>query len=913
MNQSPPQRRELPVPDTQDALPQAIGKYEVLGRVGVGAMGVVYKCSQPGLERPVAVKVMIAGRHASAEQIRRFQREAWAAAQLTHPNVLQIYDVGSEGELHYFVMEYVDGWSLDQLIGTPLLTLERTLRLVYQIARALEAAHARGIIHRDIKPSNILLSRAGQPKLADFGLAKSLDGGQNLSGSGDIIGTPRYMSPEQTLAVPEEVDARTDIYSLGAVMYEMLTGRPPVDGPNILTILRKLTDEEPVPIRALTSAVPDEAAALCQRAMAKTKEDRFPTAGEFAAALEGYLVRGFGSVQADSRLSLESASLPNAGRRYLSRRRVVAAALAVALLVLLVTGGVFYAGTRRTVEHPSASNRSPEEATDDTLEDNPPTNPAPSTTPETRTEATDASAARAIAAARDSLGGSLSMAAASKPYDRLRAIIEDLTPVVKRYPQRTEALLQRARAYRWAGEYLHAIDDLTGVLTQQPGNLNAATERMLASYQLRVLYLGNLNQTLLRPFHPEYVRDDVRLLLAKGSAAQKHMARLVEALAAQQYAEAGGIAIAGPPAGVAKELWSDLLMLEADALFHVMEAAYEEQQKVPDGSDKEAKRQRYEQLQMLATRAYRRGLDTNPNHVGLLFLKADSQRRAIWDAMEGDDRNAILRDSKRAFADTVDLLRRAASTGGETALARTVLLANFEQERVALDRLSDAITDLPRFHYLYTLQAWLRLQTPPPETNLTPEEVNHILRDLQRGFEGWPVDFNTFFVRALLYAAAGDWEKARRDLMACRKALGKRDLPAADPNFPTWLARSDVPSTRYLDATFDVLLGSIPPVPSDLPIRLGDEILGRLAKPEVLQQEKLQPGEVKKLTGLTYFRLAKVCAGRNDREKVLNYVLSALNQELPEVRVRNCREDGNLAQWNEDPDFVELYRWFEGL
>jgi serine/threonine-protein kinase len=154
--------------------PERIGKYEVVERLGAGAMGVVYKCRQPGLDRQVAVKVLLAARHSSGDQLQRFQREARAAAQLTHPNVVQVYDVGRDGDLDYFVMEYVEGNSLDRLIGTPLLTVERSLRLLVHLAMALEAAHRRGIIHRDVKPSNILLDDAGRPKLADFGLAKAL-------------------------------------------------------------------------------------------------------------------------------------------------------------------------------------------------------------------------------------------------------------------------------------------------------------------------------------------------------------------------------------------------------------------------------------------------------------------------------------------------------------------------------------------------------------------------------------------------------------------------------------------------------------------------------------------------------------------------------------------------------------------
>src|SRR5262249_4291015 len=234
----PAARSAAPSPGSAlDRPPRVIGKYEILERIGTGAMGVVYKCRQPGLDRPVAVKVLLAARHASSEQVQRFQREARAAACLTHPNIVQVYDVGTDGDLTYFVMEYVDGCSLERLIGTPSRSLPVALRLLVHLARALQAAHDQGIIHRDLKPSNVLINRLGQPKLADFGLAKSLHDTQALSGSGDLVGTPRYMSPEQVLAEPGALDGRTDVYSLGVVMYEMLTGRPPVAGPNLLAIL----------------------------------------------------------------------------------------------------------------------------------------------------------------------------------------------------------------------------------------------------------------------------------------------------------------------------------------------------------------------------------------------------------------------------------------------------------------------------------------------------------------------------------------------------------------------------------------------------------------------------------------------------------------------------------------------------
>ncbi len=232
-------------------------------------MGVVYKCSQPDLDRPVAVKVVRLRPQAEAEQMLRFQREVRAAAQLAHPNIVQVFDVGREGTLSYFVMEYVDGPSLDRLIGTPVLTVERSLCVVYHVACAVAAAHAQGTLHRDIKPSNIILDASGRPKLADFGLAKSLWDGEPLSRTGDLLGTPCYMSPEQAFEASGDVDLRSDIYSLGAVLYELLTGRRPVEGPTLMSILYKLAEEEATPVRQLNPNVPVEVEAICHRAMAK--------------------------------------------------------------------------------------------------------------------------------------------------------------------------------------------------------------------------------------------------------------------------------------------------------------------------------------------------------------------------------------------------------------------------------------------------------------------------------------------------------------------------------------------------------------------------------------------------------------------------------------------------------------------
>src|SRR5262245_51943836 len=275
------------------ALPERIGKYRVLERIGVGGVGVVYKCLQADLNRTVAVKVLNVSQHAVGEQRLRFEREAHAAAKLVHPHVVQIHDVGVDGDRDYLVMEFVDGVPLDRLIGTPQLTVDRTLRIIYHVARAVQAAHEQGIIHRDIKPSNILIDRAGQPKLADFGLAKWLAAGPSLSATGDLIGTPRYMAPEQVVATSEEGDERSDVYALGVVMYEMLTGEPPVSGSNVLNVLLQVTEREPVPVRTRNPAAPEEVAAICRRAMAKAKDERFQSAEQFAKAIQALLMEKF--------------------------------------------------------------------------------------------------------------------------------------------------------------------------------------------------------------------------------------------------------------------------------------------------------------------------------------------------------------------------------------------------------------------------------------------------------------------------------------------------------------------------------------------------------------------------------------------------------------------------------------------
>ena len=900
-----------------EALPEAIGKYRPIGRLGNGAMGVVYKCSQPGLERPVAVKVMIAGRHASPEQIHRFQREAWAAAQLDHPNVLRVYDVGSEGPLHYFIMEYVDGWSLDQLIGTQELTLDRSLRLVGTLARALQAAHERGIIHRDIKPSNILIQRAsGQPKLADFGLAKSLHDQRNLSGSGDLIGTPQYMSPEQALEAPQDVDARTDVYSLGAVLYEMLTGVPPFDGPSILAVLRKLSEDEPTPVRERSPNIPEPVEAICRRAMARDRGDRFATAGEFAEAIESCL---HGQPAGEpAKAPLRPAKMPSSRPTVLKREFELPASWRRALMIAAVAVGAVVVTVLLLRSGPTDDLVAGRSSADPEAELASPGPAVRAIAPAGQTSSGSPANSRAIdpvdrslAVAREVLqtGGALNLARTATPRDRLKALIEDLNATLKRVPEQSEILLQRARAHRRAGNFLSAINDLGQVIRRDPQNTAAVAERLLASYQLRVLYLGNLNEKALRPIGLDWIRDDASSLDRRGNPTQKHVAALAVALAGADHTVARRLAEAGPPGSAKPGDMPDVRMLEADALFHAAQAAYAAEQ-AAEGAEKESKQRERQNLVNLASTALRRGLDADPNHVGLLFLQADTfQRLAVWDTTEDGDRASMIRRQRRAFEAALDHLRTTCMMGTcESAVAWTVLLSNFDRFDRALERVDDALACNPTIPYLHAVKAWLRLQAPP-DGSLTSEEVAQILGDFQAAFKSPPEDYNSYFVRALLHATAGNWEAARHDLRTSRRKLPGGVLPSGIAAYNTWMAQADPSLTRYLDATSEVL--NYLAVPVEVRISLSEAVLKRLGDSQGAAAEGLADAEVKTMKGWTHVRLAAAFAAKNDKAGVLEHARLALELRLADLTPKTFTDDATFAAWNADPEFTELYKRYQ--
>ncbi len=263
-------------------LGKQLGQYEITAEIGRGGMAVVYKAWQPALNRPVAIKVLPTLYASDHEFVTRFKREAMSAAQLKHPHIVTIYDVGQEGDTHFIVMEYLEGPSLYKLLrATGPLPLERAAHIGGQVASALDFAHRRGLVHRDIKPANIIVGQDDHATLTDFGIAKAM-AGTGLTQTGAMIGTPQYMAPEQIQGLP--VDQRADVYALGIVCYEMLAGAPPFTG-DTAAVLYAQAHKPPPPLRQHLPGLPAAIERALERALAKDPELRFGSAGELALAL----------------------------------------------------------------------------------------------------------------------------------------------------------------------------------------------------------------------------------------------------------------------------------------------------------------------------------------------------------------------------------------------------------------------------------------------------------------------------------------------------------------------------------------------------------------------------------------------------------------------------------------------------
>ena len=267
------------------------GDYELLGEIAHGGMGVVYKARQMRLNRIVALKMILNGALDTDTAVRRFQAEAQAVASLQHPNIVAIHEVGEYKGRHYFSMDYIAGRSLAQVIGGAPLPTVKAAGILATIAEAVHYAHTRGVLHRDLKPSNVLIDIDGQPHITDFGLAKQLNADMGLTMSGVVMGSPGYMPPEQLRGQNNRADARSDVYALGATLYEALTGRVPFLAATAVETLRQVEEKEPVSPRLLNPSVPVDLETICLKCLEKDPPKRYADARELAADLRRFLNR----------------------------------------------------------------------------------------------------------------------------------------------------------------------------------------------------------------------------------------------------------------------------------------------------------------------------------------------------------------------------------------------------------------------------------------------------------------------------------------------------------------------------------------------------------------------------------------------------------------------------------------------
>jgi serine/threonine protein kinase len=349
----------------------AVPGYEILSELGRGGMGVVYKAQQVALKRTVALKMILAGAHAPPEQRARFRSEAEAVARLQHPHIVQIYEVGEHQGLPFFSLEYVDGGSLAKhLTGTPQ-PPHPAARLVEMLARAMQHAHERGIVHRDLKPANILLMSGGlvsggvvsgewsdptnqdspltihQPKITDFGLAKHLEEAAGVTGSGTVMGTPSYMAPEQARGQVHAIGPAADVYSLGAILYEMLTGRPPFQATTAADTVHQVITEEPVAPTRLQPRVPRDLETICLKCLEKDPQRRYASAQGLAEDLRRF--------QASEPIVARPASRAERFLKWARRRPALAALLGViGVAAVIGLGGAIWYNTRLRAERDRA-------------------------------------------------------------------------------------------------------------------------------------------------------------------------------------------------------------------------------------------------------------------------------------------------------------------------------------------------------------------------------------------------------------------------------------------------------------------------------------------------------------------------------------------------------------------------------
>jgi len=307
-----------------------LGDYELLEEVGRGGQGVVFRARQKSLNRTVALKVISLGQWASKAHLRRFRLEAEAAAKLEHPGIVPIHEVGERDGSCYFSMKFIEGGQLDEVARRQPMPMRQAAELIAKVARTVHYAHEHAILHRDIKPGNILLDAKGEPHLTDFGLARLVESESSVTQTLDVLGTPSYMAPEQAVGNNAAISSATDVYGLGAVLYQLLAGQPPFAGGATYETIKLLLDTEPRPPRLLNPKIDRDLSTICLKCLEKDPKRRYPSALALAEDLERWLKH--------EPILARHTGVFARGKKWV-RRNPTSALLAASLIMLMAAAG----------------------------------------------------------------------------------------------------------------------------------------------------------------------------------------------------------------------------------------------------------------------------------------------------------------------------------------------------------------------------------------------------------------------------------------------------------------------------------------------------------------------------------------------------------------------------------------------
>lgn len=943
----------------EPATPSYIGKYQVIKKLGSGAFGVVFQCLDLQLERYVAVKVLISAAYVRSDLVERFQREAKAAAKLSHPHIVQVYDagidqngwanspslaptsvpasvpafdtafkksecdednfssslsVGSSGRISgtsqpsidpqqqshsgshfvgipYLVMEFVEGPTLEQVLEKGPWGIDAALQLIYHLAGAVAHSHQQGIVHRDIKPANVMIDKSGRPKLADFGLARLADDARWMSTTGDLLGTPRYMSPEQALLSSEEVDQRTDIYSLGAIFYELITGTPAIDAPTPLAALRQLTDGVPKSISTTNPDIPFQIISIIEKMMKNDRSQRYATADQVAADIKRfYLERTLESPEVDGlasiipniqssqplmkNIGLETNTLNAPKFSIYNSKAVVAGTLFVGLLLLsLIAWQIhsrFYGEDdwsesghsndwMNLIEHAESVYHQLPELKDD-----------------------------------------------GQYRTLLSDTLDDLSTAIRKNPDEPSLRSSRAKLLRMTGQHLAAINDLRQVaIHSEQEDAELKWERVLNEATWELVYLNSIEEPAMRPTLSESLLADVADLETREDEFERppYFPILARAIQSDE-----GIAFDDSEI----PQWTGDLHLDSELCFWLAWMRMKMAQSIHfsiDNSLPETVNQnqlKRDDWDGRAMQSIREGLERNPHHLGLLFLRTDRLRQRLeWEGMDEEN----WQDASKRYAPTFESAYLRYRTAAprltyETAMGRAILLDNFGRTSQAIDQLSEFIgrNDIPVPVLSYWV--WLSLQSPPQD-QWTPRLISDLVKRTDPVADKFPRYFGLYLVRAVCHAGMGNWTEAKEDLSDAKRIMRPLTPARYASGFDEWCQRTDGPSILFQDTTMEML--SRFPISSEPRLAIQNDLLQRIAGGKSSGVESISPSDLKYIQANGHIRLARIGAEKDDRMMLLKHVEEALKIGAEGIDADTLKEDDMIKAWFNDSELQSIF------